>query len=166
MFRNMLAQGTATLPYPSEAVAAALASPSHEWSVGLDGDGKQLMAKVGVVMAGIPVYRHVRLQVGTAPELLREDRIMLPVRWETRGGPPIFPKMEGTLHVEPEGPQCTRITLNATYDPPLGRLGALIDRGLMHRLATMTMADFVTRLARAVGEELDAHRGVRPPTEK
>ena len=160
----MLAQGTATVPHPSQAVASALASPSHEWSVGLDGDGKQLMAKVGVVVAGIPVYRHVRLEVGSAPELLGDDRIMLPVRWETTGGPPIFPKMEGTLHVEPAGPHETRITLNATYDPPLGRLGALIDRGLMHRLANMTMADFVARLARRLGEALDAHGTARPTT--
>ena len=154
----MLAQGTATLPYPSGTVAAALASPNHEWSVGLDRDGKELMSKAGIVVAGIAVYRHVQLHVGTAPELLHEDRIMLPVKWETTGGPPIFPKMEGTLHVEPAGPQETRITLNATYDPPLGRLGAVIDRGLMHRLATMTMADFVTRLARALGEELGSHK--------
>lgn len=160
----MLAQGMATLPYPSEAVAGALASPRHEWSVGLDGDGKKLMAKVGVVVAGIPVYRHVRLQVGAAPELLGDDRIMLPVRWETTGGPPLFPKMEGTLHVEPAGEHETRITLNATYDPPLGRLGALIDRGLMHRLADMTMADFVTRLARGLSDELDAHGNAERPT--
>lgn len=153
----MLAQGTATLPYPSDAVTAALASPSHEWSVGLDGDGQKLMAKVGVKVAGIPVYKRVRLRVGAAPELLHDDRIMLPVSWETTGGPPVFPRMEGTLHVEPTGDGQTRITLNATYDPPLGRLGALIDRGLMHRLATMTMADFVTRLALAVGEEMELH---------
>ncbi len=162
----MLAQGTTTLPYPSDAVAAALASPSREWSGGLDGDGRRLMAKVGVKLAGIPVYKHVRLHVGAAPELLHDDRIMLPVSWETTGGPPVFPKMEGTLHVEPAGDGVTRITLNATYDPPLGRLGELIDRGLMHRLATMTMADFVTRLARAVSEELDARGNVRPPTER
>lgn len=150
----MLTQGTATLAFPSEKVAAALASPKRTWSVGLDGDGRELMAKVGITLAGIPVYKHVRLEVGTAPQNLRDGRIMLPVSWETVGGPPIFPKMAGTLHVEPAGPAETRITLNATYDPPLGRLGALIDRGVMHRLARMTVVDFVERLARIVADEL------------
>lgn len=152
----MLTQGTATLAFPSQKVAAALASPEHTWSVGLDGDGRELMAKVGVTLAGIPVYRHVRLHVGAAPGNLRDGRIMLPVSWETAGGPPIFPKLAGTLHVEPAGPDETRITLNATYDPPLGRLGALIDRSLLHRLARMTMVDFVERLARTVADELQS----------
>lgn len=152
----MLAQGTATLPFASDVVAEALAAPTHPWSVHLDGDGKKLMAKVGVKVVGIPVYKHVRLNIGASPESLREGRVMLPVSWETTGGPPVFPKMEGTLHVEPVGPAETRITLNATYDPPLGKLGALLDRGLMHRLATMTMLDFVDRLAQALSQELIA----------
>ncbi|HET7421648.1 MAG TPA: hypothetical protein VFL27_14815 [Candidatus Dormibacteraeota bacterium] len=150
----MLAQGTATLPYTSERVAAALASPDHPWSVGLDGDGRRLMAAVGVKVVGIPVYKHVRLKVGSMPYGARAGRVMLPVSWETTGGPPIFPKMEGTVHVEPAGPDLTRLTLNAMYDPPLGSLGALLDRALMHRLADMTMADFVERLAAALTREL------------
>lgn len=150
----MLAQATATLPFASGLVAEALAAPTHPWSVRLDGDGKQLMAKVGVKVVGIPVYKQVRLNVGPSPESVRAGRVMLLVSWETTGGPPVFPKMEGTLHVEPVGPAETRITLNATYDPPLGKLGALLDRGLMHRLATMTMIDFVDRLAEALIQDL------------
>jgi len=150
----MLAQGTATLPYASGVVAAALAGPTHPWSVALDGDGRKLMAKVGVKLAGVPVYRHVRLKVGTSSDDTRRDRVMLPVSWKTVGGPPIFPKMEGTLHVEPVGDGETRLILNATYDPPMGALGALIDRGLMHKLATMTMNDFVERLAAALSADL------------
>lgn len=159
----MLTQGTTTLAYSSRRVAAALASLDHTWSVGLDCDGCELMAKVGVTLAGIPVYKQVRLHVGAAPELLREDRVMLPVSWETAGGPPIFPKMAGTLHVEPAGPELTRITLNATYDPPLGALGALIDRSLMHRLARMTMMDFVERLAHVVAGRLEAEARTQVP---
>lgn len=152
----MLAQGSATLPFPSHQVAAALAAPGQPWSVSLDGDGRRLMAKVGVKVAGIPVYKHVQLTVGAMPYGTGWDRIMLPVTWQTSGGPPIFPKMAGTLHVEPGGPGVTRLTLNATYDPPLGSLGALLDRTLMHRLANLTMVDFVERLAAALSQDLAA----------
>ncbi len=150
----MLARASADLPHPSELVAGALAAPTHPWSVALDGNGGALLAKVGLNLGGIPVYTHVQLQVGAVPEALRGDRVMLPVSWEAVGGPPIFPKMEGTLHVEPEGRQATRITLNASYDPPLGRLGELIERAVMHRIAQLTMSDFTERLAKALDEEL------------
>jgi hypothetical protein len=62
--------------------------------------------------------------------------------------------MEGTLHADPYGPQSTRLTLNARYDPPMGALGKLIDRALMHRLAQSTMDDFVIRLAATLTDEL------------
>lgn len=150
----MLAQGTALLSYESRDVAAALAARDHGWSVGLEGDGRHLMARVGIKVAGIPVYKHVELTVGPMPYGADWERVMLPVSWKTTGGPPIFPRMEGTLHVEPAGPGTTRLTLNATYDPPLGAAGVVLDRALMHRLAKMTMADFVERLARAVSRDL------------
>lgn len=79
---------------------------------------------------------------------------MLPVSWEAVGGLPIFPSMEGTVHVEPSGPGSTKLTLNARYDPPLGKLGELVDRAVMHRVAQDTMTDFVERLGQALAAEL------------
>jgi len=67
--------------------------------------------------------------------------------------------MEGTLHVKPKGDSLTRLSLNARYDPPLGKLGELIDRALMHRLAQITMQDFTERLARALSSGLEADPG-------
>ena len=45
----MFAQHSVTLAHPSDKVAALVAAPSHPWSIGLDGDGRELLAKVGVV---------------------------------------------------------------------------------------------------------------------
>ncbi len=135
-------------------VAAILAAPSHPWSVGLDGDGRELLAKVGVRIGLLPIYKHVQLTLGELPSAIPSDRVMLPVSWESVGGPPLFPRMEGTLHVQPDGAETTRLTLNARYDPPLGRLGELIDRALMHRMADATIKDFVERLADRLEVEL------------
>jgi hypothetical protein len=162
----MFAQASTALPYPADVVVATLTAPSHPWAVALDEDGGDLLAKVGVTIGRLPIYKHVRLQVGALPEVLRKDRVMLPVSWEAVGGPPIFPKMEGTLHVEPQGARATKITLNASYDPPLGKLGELIDRALMHRIAQDTMIDFIERLARALSADLQDHdleRHQQPP---
>jgi hypothetical protein len=123
--------------------------------VALDGDGGDLLAKVGISVGPVPVYKHVRLEIGLSGAALRPDSVMLPVSWVAVGGPPIFPKMEGTLHAQREGPGLTRLTLNARYDPPMGRLGALIDRAVMHRVAALTLADFIERLAGALAADLE-----------
>ena len=151
---EMFAQHSVTLAHPSNEVAAVVAAPSHPWSVGLDGDGRELLAKVGVRIGRLPIYKHVQLTLGELPSVIPTDRVMLPVSWEAIGGPPLFPRMEGTLHVQPEEAESTKLTLNAQYDPPLGKLGELIDRALMHRLAQATIKDFVERLAGRLEAEL------------
>lgn len=143
----MFAQASTHLPFPSSRIAALVGDPDHPWSVGLDGNGHDLLAKVGVRIAGVPLYRHVRLRIGSPPAGTLKDRVMLPVSWEAVGGPPLFPAMEGILHVNPAGEGETKITLNVRYDPPLGQLGEVLDRTLLHRLGQATIEDFVNRLA-------------------
>jgi hypothetical protein len=154
----MLAQSVARIPFESRLVASAMNDPNHPWSVAGDGDGRRLLAKVGFKVGPVPLYKTVWLRVGWLPGGEPADRLMLPVTWEAVGGPPIFPSMQGTLHVEPDEPGATRVTLNASYDPPLGSLGKGMDRLLTHRLAQVTMSDFVLSLARAVTDHLVAIR--------
>lgn len=146
----MLAQATRTIPYPSRAVSAALTDPRRPWSVKGDGDGRRLLARAGFRVGPLPVYKHVMLRIGRLPDAEPGERLMVPVTWEAVGGPPIFPAMQGTLHVAPGGRSTTRLTLNASYDPPLGRIGERMDRIVMHRLAQLTMNDFIARLAEAL----------------
>jgi hypothetical protein len=161
----VFAQATALIPYRSAAVAQVLTDERHPWSVHLDGDGGNLLARVGISIGRIPIYKEVQLEIGRVGEMAGPDRMMLPVAWDAVGGPPLFPRMEGTLHLEPHGGRSTRLTLNASYDPPMGALGALIDRALMHRLAKSTMEDFVNRLARALSDELQRSGEDGPATE-
>ncbi len=151
---GMFAQATSYVPYPSAAVVSSLIDSGGNWSVQLDGDGGKLLADVGVSIGRLPIYKHVRLRIGRVADAAGSARLMLPVTWESVGGPPLFPRMEGTLHVEPNNQRSTRLTLNARYDPPMGALGQLVDRAMMHRLAQSTMDDFMARLARAVVVEL------------
>jgi len=152
----MLAQATTTLPYDSKAVSAALSDPRRPWSVEGGADGRAMLERAGFKIGPLPVYKRVRLRVGRQPGAAASARLMVPVTWEADGGPPIFPSMQGTLHVAPEGPSTTRLTLNASYDPPLGMLGEGMDRVVMHRLAQITMSDFVTRLAAALAVAVGA----------
>lgn len=150
----MLAQHSLTLAYPPTRVAETIAAPDHPWTVGVDGDGRQLLATVGIRIGRVPIYKEVRLTIGAAPESLPTERLMLPVCWEAVGGPPLFPRMEGTIHVQPDQEGSTRLTLNARYDPPLGRLGEVLNTAIMHRVAHSTMKDFLERLAARLEAEL------------
>jgi hypothetical protein len=152
----LFAQHAVTLPYPSGRVAALVAAPSHPWSIALDGDGRDLLARVGIRIGQVPIYKQVQLTVGEQRSAIPADRVMVPVSWEAVGGPPLFPSMEGTLHVKPAGVGATILTLNARYDPPLGTIGHLLDRALMHHLAQATIEDFVVRLATVLSAELTA----------
>jgi hypothetical protein len=145
-----------TLPFDSTEVERVLAASDHPWTVATDGDGGQLLARVGVRIGKLAVYKHVQLRVGEASAPVPTDWLMVPVSWQAVGGPPIFPGMEGTLHVQSAGPRLTKLTLNARYDPPLGKLGELIDRVVMHQVAGLTMSDFIERLGEALNAELES----------
>ena len=62
--------------------------------------------------------------------------------------------------VEPAATASSKLTLNASYNPPLGKLGRLIDRAVMYRLAQITMNDFTTRLAESLSAQLEL--GISP----
>jgi hypothetical protein len=144
----MFAQHVVPLPYSCSTVERALTDPERAWTVGLDGaGGAELLARVGVKIARVPVYKHVKLELGQPPLRIGANRMLMPVSWQTSGGPPLFPALEGHLEIEGTGPAQTTLSLKANYAPPLGPLGKIIDRTVLRGLAHATVKDFVERLA-------------------
>jgi hypothetical protein len=79
------------------------------------------------------------------------DRYLLPLRWEvTRPAGQLFPTLDGNLELAADGELISRLSIVASYDPPLGRLGATVDRAIMSRVASATM----TALLHEVGHQL------------
>jgi hypothetical protein len=157
----MLARASTTIGRPAAEIVSLLVAPERKWRLGLD-HGSESLAEVGLNLAGLRIYKHVRLQADAPALEISADRAMMPVTWVATGGRAIFPRMEGTLHVEPDGAESTRLSLNATYDPPLGELGRQIDRVVMHRLAERTMLDFVERVAAELDREAEAREHATP----
>ncbi|MDQ6949964.1 MAG: hypothetical protein M3256_27895 [Actinomycetota bacterium] len=151
----MFARYYTYVEFPFEEVSKLLLQPSPQWLAGLDGDsGDELLARVGVRVGRIPIYKHVRLQ----PEhgrMLRPIKVIVPLAWKTSGGPPIFPEMHGQLEAEPFGSARTQLTLSANYEPPLGALGEAIDRALLYRLGDATLHDFMARVVDNVRLDLE-----------
>ena len=70
------------------------------------------------------------------------------MRWEAIGAiGGLFPVLDGDISLNPDQGQFTRLKLTGCYRPPLGALGASLDRMLMHMVAELTLRSVVTSLA-------------------
>jgi hypothetical protein len=82
----------------------------------------------------------------------RDGSVTVGMRWEAigvTGG--LFPVMDANITLTAtEGEEGTQMTLTAVYRPPLGVLGAGLDRVLLHKVATATVRSLMTSMASAV----------------
>src|SRR5208282_1552677 len=80
-----------------------------------------------------------------------EDSAGLALRWEATGpGGRLFPALDADLKLRPASEQATLLTLVGAYRPPLGTLGARLDRAILHRVATATIRAFLNHVADAI----------------
>ncbi len=81
----------------------------------------------------------------------REGVTTVGLRWEATGPVTgLFPVLDANLTLTPRGEDRTELTLTGTYRAPFGRVGAALDRALLHRLATMTVAALLTEVSNAI----------------
>ena len=79
------------------------------------------------------------------------DTAVLTLRWEASGaGGGLFPALDADITLSPAGEDACVLRLDGAYRPPLGGLGAGLDRALLRRVAMATIADFIGRIAEAV----------------
>lgn len=117
-----------------------------------DEQGDRLLAEVGFG-AQHRIEKRIEIQVGEPAHL--RGTTLLPMTWRATGADSIFPSLEADLELAPMGPDRTQVSISARYRPPLGGLGRVLDRALLHRVAEATIKDFLDR----VGDRL-AHEAV------
>jgi hypothetical protein len=106
------------------------------------------------------VAKEVWLEVG---EPVRgDDQTTVSITWEATGTPGLFPRMEADLLVTSLGPEVTHLAFRGSYRPPMGPVGAALDRVLLHRVAELSVKTFVDRLASLLSERI-AEVGTRRP---
>jgi len=75
------------------------------------------------------------------------------LRWEAAGvARGLFPVLDADLMLMAEGTDRTRVMLNGCYRPPLGRLGAGLDRAVLHRVASATIGALLRSIAGELAE--------------
>ncbi|MDA8297701.1 MAG: hypothetical protein M0004_14160 [Actinomycetota bacterium] len=64
------------------------------------------------------------------------------IEWKAAGSA-LFPVLDAELELAERGPGGARLTLSGSYLPPLGTLGRGLDRTVIHRVAQMTVHNFL-----------------------
>lgn len=90
-----------------------------------------------------PVRKGALVDLG--PPVVSEQAIELEVSWQSDSMAPLFPVFGGRLRIDPTG-----LFLEGRYAPPFGRLGLLIDAGILRFIARRTAQAFLTRLAERI----------------
>jgi hypothetical protein len=153
------------LPVGFDAAQAGLAQLAHGGSLipavaEAYGDGLAGLARVGPLGSAPGVSRLVEMRFRDL--VIRDEAAVLTLRWEAIGaGGRLFPALDADITLTPAGEHATLLRLAGAYRPPLGPLGAGIDRAILHRVAQATIRAFMRRLAAAITQ---APRVTKPPT--
>jgi hypothetical protein len=114
--------------------------------------------------AGPVTAKLVRVRV--LDPVYRGDVMTVGLRWEATGpAGSLFPILDADISISPVGEEGTdaaeqsaRLALAGAYRPPLGRLGAGLDRVVLHRVATMTMRTLLHSVAKTITNPASAGR--------
>jgi hypothetical protein len=99
--------------------------------------------RLDVDLAGVHFVKDVCFRVADyvdMPGPLPLGRVEL--TWEPLDHADVYPAITADLEIEPIDERRTMISLLASYQPPLGRIGAVVDRVAMHRIAESALARF------------------------
>lgn len=119
------------------------------------GDGITGLARVGP--AGPAPLASRLVSVHFYEPVIRGDSAVFPLRWQAiSAGGQWFPALDADLILAPAGERVTMLRLEGTYRPPLGSLGARLDRMILHRVADATMRSFVRRVGHAIAHPAPA----------
>lgn len=135
---------------PSAEVEAEIEAGAENWlpdmAKAADGDGEKLLSELGLGVGRRRVGRQIEVHIG-APKAMAGAKLM-PIKWQAATGAGLFPTLEGELEIVALGGARTQLGLNANYSPPLGFLGQIADRTMFHRVAEVTVKDFLERVGR------------------
>jgi hypothetical protein len=133
---------------PPGEVEAAMTAGAGNWLPEMAGEatgnGDKMLSEAGFDFGKLRVGRRIKVQIGAAR--VASGIMFMPIRWRAANEAGMFPTLDGELEVAAIGSAKTQLALSATYEPPLGAVGRLADRALFHRVAEVTLQDFLVRV--------------------
>jgi hypothetical protein len=120
--------------------------------------GVEYLMRVGPAGAVPGASRLVRVRF-TEPTY-RDDMMSIGLRWEATGVTGgLFPALDADIRLSGDDDEGVRVTLTGSYRPPLGALGAGLDRLLLRSVANATLRVLLARVAAVLeGAPADAEQ--------
>ncbi len=137
-----------------QAAQARLENLTHGGWLSTASDGAYADGLAGLIRVGplgdVPGASKL-VKVSLLEPVPHDDVMVLPLRWEATGVTGgLFPVLDADLTVTPAGAGQTLMRLDGAYRPPLGGVGAGLDRAVLRRAATATIRSLLTRIADAL----------------
>jgi len=133
-------------------VEGAILDDPETWVPGLlraaEHRGQHLLAEVGFAVDTRRIDKQVQIELG-AP-IRTPSKTVLPMTWRATRPEGLFPHLDADIEVASLGADRTQLSISARYRAPMGALGRMLDRALLHRVAEATVKDFLDR----VGEQV------------
>ena len=112
--------------------------------------------RIGVRATGdIPITKDVVVEVDVPYE--NDGLVRVPFRWRATGPSGLFPALDGDIELARLDHDRTHICVMGRYDPPLGPVGRVLDRIVLHHFAEGTIRSFLL----GVAEDLAGAAAVR-----
>ena len=144
-----------TVGLPSHEVEAAFDAGVELWLPALvqqvNGHGMQLLSELGFDVGKRRIERKIEVTVGTPKRI--PGATLVPIKWHAASTSWLFPELDGQLEIAALGATTTQLGLSASYEPPLGLVGKIADRALLHRVAEVTIKDFLEGVGRRFDSE-------------
>ncbi|MDA8315960.1 MAG: hypothetical protein M0010_12450 [Actinomycetota bacterium] len=118
--------------------------------------GETILMRIGPSLGDHVLGIPARVQLG--PRWTRGGCAAIALRWEAELFDSLFPVLDGTLIISSLGTNRSRVTIEASYRPPLEGIGALLDRAILHRVAQSTVHEFLQQLGAALSLEAEPTR--------
>ena len=135
---------------PFDEVARDFVTGAESWmpalAVTADAKGSRMLSELGFDIAYRRLSRRIDVRTGAA---YGEDRVILvPLEWRSSRASALFPVLTGEIEIAMIGSSITQVGLSATYEPPFGAAGRSADRTLLHRVAEVTVKNFVDAIVK------------------
>ena len=148
MMAGMLLRYFVVIARPIAEIETDLATGAQKWMPALawmaNGHGQRLLSELGFEVGKRRMARRIEVELGALRPM--GGVTLLPIRWRAASHAGLFPGLDGQLEIAPIGKTTTQLCLSASYEPPFGLLGKIADRALMHRVAELTVKDFLDRI--------------------
>ncbi len=107
----------------------------------------------GLARVGMPgLSKLIRVQAHDLAST--EESVGLAIRWEATGSSSaLFPVLDADIRLVRAGERACALTISGVYRPPLGALGQVLDRAILHRVAAATIRNFLAQVAARITDQ-------------